>query len=46
MRQEGGKGQFGAVKRAFRLLVDDIDDKSPSDAAYVYSGYAPLTVRL
>ena len=45
VRQEGGKGQFGALKRAFRLLVDDVDDKAPQDAAYVYSGYAPLSVR-
>ena len=45
VRQEGGKGQFGALKRAFRLLVEDVDDKSPQDAAYVYSGYAPLSVR-
>lgn len=45
VRQEGGKGHFGAVKRAFRLLVDDVDDKQPADMAYVYSGYAPLSVR-
>ena len=45
VRQEGGKGQFGALKRAFRLLVDDVHDKDPQDAAYVYSGYAPLSVR-
>lgn len=45
MKQEGGKGNFGTLKRAFRLLVDDVDDKIPTDIAYVFSGYAPLTVR-
>ena len=37
-RQEGGKGSFATLKRAFRLLVDDIDDKNPADIAYVFSG--------
>ena len=26
--------------------VEDINEKEPSDIAYVYSGYAPLSVRL
>lgn len=44
MKHEGGKGNFTALKRAFRLLVDDVDDKNPTDIAYVFSGYAPLSV--
>jgi len=28
------------------LVLDDINDKEPDDIAYVYSGYAPLSVRL
>ena len=44
VRQEG-KGQWAALKRAFRLLVDDVDDQNPADAAYVFSGHCPLTVR-
>ena len=43
VRQEG-KGHWAALKRAFRLLVDDVDDHNPSDAAYVFSGHCPLTV--
>lgn len=39
------KGHWAALKRAFRLLVDDVDDQSPSDPAYVFSGHCPLTVR-
>ncbi|KAK9915301.1 hypothetical protein WJX75_007269 [Coccomyxa subellipsoidea] len=46
VKHEGGKGNFTALKRAFRLLVDDVDDKNPTDIAYVFSGYAPLSVRL
>ena len=42
-RQEG-KGHWAALKRAFRLLVDDVDDQDPADPAYVFSGHCPLTV--
>ncbi|KAK9830347.1 hypothetical protein WJX72_011177 [[Myrmecia] bisecta] len=45
-RQEGGKSSFGALKRALKLLVDDIDDKNPTDVAYTFSGYAPISIRL
>ncbi len=43
VRQEG-KGHWAALKRAFRLLLDDVDDQKPRDAAYVFSGHCPLTV--
>ncbi len=46
MRKQEGKSSFGALKRGMRLLVDDIDDKDPTDIAYVFSGYAPLSTRL
>jgi len=44
-KQEGGKPAFAALKRAFRLLVDGVDDRAPADIAYAFSGYAPLLVR-
>lgn len=28
------------------LIVDDVDELNPQDISYVYSGYAPLSVRL
>jgi hypothetical protein len=28
------------------LIVDDVDDAAPNDISYVYSGYAPLSIRL
>jgi hypothetical protein len=37
---------FPSLRKSLRLVVDDIDDSSPNDVSYVYSGYAPLSVRL
>lgn len=37
---------FVGARKPFRLIVDDVDDASPNDISYVYSGYAPLSVRL
>ncbi|KAK9831278.1 hypothetical protein WJX74_010180 [Apatococcus lobatus] len=47
-RQEGARSNFAAVRKAFRLLVEGLDDAvvPPLDAAYTYSGYCPLTARL
>lgn len=44
-KQEGGKPAFPVLKRAFRLLVEGVDDRAPADIAFAYSGYAPLLVR-
>lgn len=37
---------FPQLRKALRLVVDDIDDQKPDDIAYTYSGYAPLSIRL
>lgn len=37
---------FQAARGPLRLVVDDVDERDPSDISYVYSGYAPLSVRL
>lgn len=37
---------YSAVRKALHLIVDDISEDAPSDIAYAYSGYAPLSVRL
>ncbi|KAK3109977.1 Vacuolar protein-sorting-associated protein 33, partial [Teratosphaeriaceae sp. CCFEE 6253] len=46
----GSAGQtatdWNAVRRGLALWVDDVDEVAPSDAAFVFSGYAPLSVRL
>ena len=37
---------FAKLRKPLRLVVDDIDDSAPNDISYVYSGYAPLSIRL
>lgn len=44
--EEGGKGGFASVRKSLRLINDDVDERAPADISYVYSGYAPLSVRL
>eukprot|EP00667_Euglena_gracilis_P006305 EG_transcript_6353 len=46
LRRQEGRSNFPTLKKALRLLVRDIDESNPSDIAYVYSGYAPMSVRL
>lgn len=43
---EGTKTNYNYLRRVLRLVVDEINEQNPNDIAYVYSGYAPLTVRL
>lgn len=48
----GGSGaqsastNYAALRKPLALVVDDIDDAAPQDPAYVFSGLAPLSVRL
>ena len=37
---------YNQIRKAFNLVVDEINERTPDDIAYVYSGYAPLSVRL
>jgi hypothetical protein len=37
---------FASLRKALRLIVDDVDDGAPNDISYVYSGYAPISIRL
>ncbi|PWN25926.1 Sec1-like protein [Jaminaea rosea] len=37
---------FERVRQPLRLINDDVSESEPQDVAYVYSGYAPLSVRL
>lgn len=38
--------QYTALRRPLHLLLDDVNEEDPADVAYVYGGYAPLSVRL
>jgi hypothetical protein len=40
------KSAFATARKPLRLVVDDVDESSPDDISYVYSGYAPISVRL
>ncbi|SGY50537.1 BQ5605_C001g00894 [Microbotryum silenes-dioicae] len=40
------KSTFALSRKPLKLIVDDVDESSPSDISYVFSGYAPLSVRL
>lgn len=46
LKKQGGSSNWKYLRKALRLTVEDINEKEPSDIAYVYSGYAPLSVRL
>ncbi|KAI7907781.1 Sec1-like protein [Cokeromyces recurvatus] len=40
------RSAFSQCRRLLRLIVDDVDELHPNDISYVYSGYAPLSIRL
>ncbi|KAM3420306.1 hypothetical protein BST61_g3590 [Cercospora zeina] len=46
----GSAGQtatdWNAVRKSLQLWTDDVKEADPVDIAYVFSGYAPLSVRL
>ncbi|ELR21297.1 vacuolar protein sorting 33 [Acanthamoeba castellanii str. Neff] len=46
IKKYDGSPPFASIKKTMRLIVTDVDEKDPKDIAYVYSGYAPLSVRL
>uniref|UniRef100_A0A7S4KP01 Vacuolar protein sorting-associated protein 33A n=1 Tax=Paramoeba aestuarina TaxID=180227 RepID=A0A7S4KP01_9EUKA len=45
-RSETVKTSFMRLRKGLNLINQEVDDKQPNDIAYVYSGYAPLSVRL
>ncbi|KAF7593137.1 Vacuolar protein sorting-associated protein 33B [Aspergillus hancockii] len=44
--QSGSKTNYGYLRKNLRLVVEEVSEKDPDDIAYVYSGFAPLSVRL
>lgn len=42
----GAKTNYAYLRKALRLIVEEVNEQDPNDIAYVYSGYAPLSVRL
>lgn len=45
-RSTTGKAPFAQARKPLRLIIDDVDEQNPRDISYVFSGYAPLSVRL
>lgn len=43
---EGTKTNYNYLRKVLGLVVEEINEQNPNDIAYVYSGYAPLTIRL
>ena len=43
---EGVKTNYNYLRKVLRLINDDVNEQNPNDISYVYSGYAPLSVRL
>ena len=42
----GTKTNYNNLRKVLRLIVDEVNEQDPNDIAYVYSGYAPLSIRL
>lgn len=42
----GTKTNYAYLRKTLKLIVDEVDEQNPNDIAYVYSGYAPLSVRI
>ena len=42
----GSKTNYTYLRKELRLIFDDVNEVDPDDIAYVFSGYAPLSVRI
>ncbi|KAK5579940.1 hypothetical protein RB653_009629 [Dictyostelium firmibasis] len=46
IRKADLRPSFPSIRKDLHLIVEDLNEQSPNDIAYTYSGYAPLSVRL
>ncbi|KAL4926005.1 Sec1 family protein [Aspergillus undulatus] len=44
--QTGSKSNYTYLRKNLRLVIEEVSEKDPEDVAYVYSGFAPLSIRL
>ncbi|RMZ84513.1 hypothetical protein DV737_g1122, partial [Chaetothyriales sp. CBS 132003] len=42
----GTQTNYASLRKELRLIIEEYDENDPEDIAYVYSGYAPLSVRI
>ncbi len=40
-----GQKTFNTVSQKMSLIVENVNEENPNDISYVFSGYAPLSVR-
>uniref|UniRef100_A0A1D1ZIJ7 Vacuolar protein sorting-associated protein 33 n=1 Tax=Anthurium amnicola TaxID=1678845 RepID=A0A1D1ZIJ7_9ARAE len=45
-KKQESRGSWPNINRALKLLVDEHDPSNSSDISYIFSGYAPLSIRL
>ncbi|KAK9126616.1 hypothetical protein Scep_015462 [Stephania cephalantha] len=45
-KKQEAKTNWQTIKHSLKLVVADTDTANPNDIAYVFSGYAPLSIRL
>ncbi|RHZ50271.1 hypothetical protein Glove_502g6 [Diversispora epigaea] len=46
VKQVSTRNPYANIRKSLRLIVDEVEENNPHDISYVYSGYAPLSVRL
>lgn len=42
----GTKSNYGYLRKELAMIIDEYNEQDPEDISYVYSGYAPLSIRL
>lgn len=42
----GTKSNYGYLRKELSMIVDEYNEQDPEDVSYVYSGYAPLSIRI
>lgn len=42
----GTKTNYGYLRKELSMIIDEYNEQDPEDISYVYSGYAPLSIRL
>lgn len=45
-RKQESKSNWLTISKALQLIADETDTASPNDISYIFSGYAPLSIRL
>ncbi|KAM0949673.1 putative sec1-like protein [Dioscorea sansibarensis] len=45
-KKQESKSNWPTITKALQLIVEDIDTANPNDIAYIFSGYAPLSIRI